>query len=67
MDATDRRRGRERIPDPNEYLIQLMASAQRLKWTQRETRIRAGMSQWRMQAQSCPFEPDTQRMLESCK
>lgn len=66
MDATDRRRSRaERQPDPNEYLIMLEASAQRLKWSQQEAAIRSGMARFRMQAKHCPFEAETQRMLES--
>jgi hypothetical protein len=66
MDAMDRRRVRaERQPDPNEYLIMLEASAQRLKWSQREAAIRSGMARWRLQAKHCPFEAETQRMLES--
>lgn len=64
--ATDlQREPRQRVPDPNEYLIQLMASAQRMKWTRGEERRRKGMSRWRMQAAHCPFEAETQRMLES--
>lgn len=66
MDATDRRSGRGRVPDPNEYLIQLEASAQRIKWSEREQRTRSVMSRWRLQAAHCPFEPEQQRMLESC-
>jgi len=30
------REGRSRDPEPNEYLIQLEASAQRLKWTRQQ-------------------------------
>ena len=66
MDATDRRRYRaERRVDPNEFLIMLEASAQRLKWSQQEAAIRSGMARWRLQSRHCPFEAETQRMLES--
>lgn len=67
LHATDRRRNRQRVPDPNEYLIQLLASAERLKWSASEHRRRAGMTRWRLQAASCPFEPETQLMLESAR
>jgi len=65
--ATDRRRERVRVPDPNEYLIQLLTSAQRMHWSEAEHRRRAGMTRWRAQSEHCPFDAEMQSMLESAK
>lgn len=65
MQATERTKERQRVPDPNEYLIQLLASAQRMHWSESETRRRAGVSRWRLQSAHCPLDRETQHMLES--
>lgn len=63
--ATERGAKRVRVPDPNEYLIQLLASAQRMHWSDADFRERAVTKNRRARIAECSFDPDMQSMLES--
>jgi hypothetical protein len=57
------RRGGPKVstPDPNELLIELMASAIRQTWTQTARRNRHAMSEWKVRLQS--LEAGLSRMV----